>query len=129
MCVSDRRKVFSASDCASVARDQLLGFRNAGWYWLHAYAVMPDHIHVLLKLIGTNRPLGKVVAVLKSAILFRVRALGTDFVWQDGFHDYVLRDNEDGDEIVAYILANPSRAGLVGQDEQYPYCGIVDRYR
>jgi hypothetical protein len=48
-------------------------------------------------------------------------------LWQDGYHDRVLRREEETSEVVRYILDNPIRAGLVTVFDRYPYSGS-DRY-
>jgi len=127
MCVLGRQKIFGKPKAAGIALEEVIAHRNAGWYWLHTYAIMPDHVHLLIKLNNTCRSLGRVVGVLKSAILHKVRRSGEDFQWQESFYDHILREGEDSGKIADYILANPERAGLVASGESYPFCGMVDR--
>jgi REP element-mobilizing transposase RayT len=42
-------------------------------------------------------------------------------VWQNGFHDHALRQEEDLAEVARYIVANPLRAGLVERLGDYPH--------
>jgi putative transposase len=42
-------------------------------------------------------------------------------VWQRGYHDRVLRDHDPTERVVAYIVGNPVRAGLVSKARAYPY--------
>jgi len=44
-------------------------------------------------------------------------------LWQEGFHDYVLRDYDSATVIVKYIINNPIRAGLTEEVTRYPYIG------
>ena len=44
-------------------------------------------------------------------------------LWQDGYYDYVLRDEDAVPGIVKYIISNPIRAGLVDDVTRYPYVG------
>jgi len=48
-------------------------------------------------------------------------------LWQNGYYDRVLRDDEATLTVVRYILENPVRAGLVARVSDYPYLGS-DRY-
>ena len=43
----------------------------------------------------------------------------TGTVWQTGFHDHALRNNENMQDIARYVIANPLRAGLVRQIGDY----------
>ncbi len=44
-------------------------------------------------------------------------------IWQAGYFEHVLREDEDTRRVAAYILANPVRAGLVVNPEDYPFSG------
>jgi putative transposase len=129
ICVLGRQKVFQDTMIAAIAHDELMRYRDKGWYWLLAFVVMPDHLHFLVRLREPAKPLGRIVAVLKSSIQFRSRRVGVDLSWQDYFHDHIVRPSEDLDEFVQYILRNPERARLVQQGVAYPFAAVVDSYR
>jgi len=44
-------------------------------------------------------------------------------LWQEGFHDRVLRAEDDTAAVVRYVLENPVRAGLVAAVTDYPWIG------
>ena len=44
-------------------------------------------------------------------------------LWQPGYHDRILRDDESTEATARYILENPIRAGLTRQIGEYPYAG------
>ena len=44
-------------------------------------------------------------------------------LWQKGYFDRVLRSDESDLEVIAYIIDNPVRAGLVRSPEEYPLTG------
>ncbi len=46
-------------------------------------------------------------------------------LWQKGFYDHALRENENVQGIARYIVANPLRAGLVEQVGDYPLWDAV----
>jgi hypothetical protein len=48
-------------------------------------------------------------------------------LWQPGYHERVLRDDEATLTVVRYILENPIRAGLATDLEEYPFAGS-ERY-
>jgi putative transposase len=127
-CVRDRVKAFSDLRVASLARDVLFEYRQAKWFRLWCYCIMPDHIHLMIRLLGGSRSLPRVVATLKNRIAYLARSLGVRIAWQRGFHDRVKRSFESIDEYATYILANPVRAGLVRERTEYPFCGIVDAW-
>lgn len=49
-------------------------------------------------------------------------------LWQEGFFDKVLREQDATFDVVSYIVANPVRAGLCADAVSYPYSGS-SRYR
>ena len=81
-----------------------------------AFVVMPDHVHWLLRLLGSVS-LGEVVRRFKAKVSL---ALGYP-VWQRGFHDHALRREENLVSVARYIVANPVRAGLVRRIGDYPH--------
>jgi putative transposase len=112
MCVHARRPIFRRGEIAAIASDELTRFRDKGWYWLFAYVVMPDHLHLLVRLREKSKTLGRIVAVLKSAIQFKSRRAGIDFDWHDYFHDHIVRPSEDLGEFVRYIFEILKRPDL-----------------
>ena len=85
-----------------------------------AFVLMPDHLHWLMQL-GRDKTLSSVVATIKSVSAHR---LGRK-IWQDGFHDYALRKEEDIQGTARYIVANPLRAGLVKNIGDYPHWDAI----
>ena len=81
-----------------------------------AFVVMPDHVHWLLRLLGTVS-LGEAVRLFKAKVSL---ALGHP-VWQRGFRDHALRRDEDLVFAARYLVANPVRAGLVQRIGDYPH--------
>jgi REP element-mobilizing transposase RayT len=94
---------------------------DAGHTKTLAFVVMPDHLHWLVQLTGT-RSLSVSVNTIKS---FASRSINQVIgrsgpVWQKGFYDYALRDEENLAAAARYIVANPLRAGLTRRISDYP---------
>lgn len=87
-----------------------------------AWVVMPDHVHWLFQLKGQVR-LSSVIKSFKGRSAWDVaRQLGlAGGVWQRGFHDHCIRNDEDLRAVARYIVANPIRAGLVSRLGEYPH--------
>jgi len=81
---------------------------------------MPDHLHWLMQL-GSRGSLAQVIGAVKAATAHRIGRR----IWQDGFHDHALRQEEDMTSIARYIVANPLRAGLVERLGDYPHWDAV----
>jgi REP element-mobilizing transposase RayT len=85
-----------------------------------AFVVMPDHIHWLLQL-EEDGSLSEAVRVYKAKVSLILRQQ----VWQRGFHDHALRDDEDLRGIARYIIANPLRSGLAKSIGEYPHWDAI----
>ena len=68
--------------------------------------VMPDHVHLILGLTETGPSLGVAVGGLKAGVSRRSRTVD---LWQRGYFDRIVRDEEELERICAYIEANPGR--------------------
>ncbi len=81
---------------------------------LDAFVVMPNHVHGILFLVraGHAPPLQTMVGSFKSAAareVNRVRGTPGATVWQRGYHDHIVRGEEDLERIREYIVTNPAR--------------------
>lgn len=85
-----------------------------------AWVVMPDHLHWLIS--PESECLSRIIQRVKSRSAIAInRALNTSGpVWQRGFHDRAVRNDEDIRAIARYVVANPLRAGLVDRIGNYP---------
>jgi len=90
-----------------------------------AYALMPDHLHWLLRL--GERPLADELEALKSVSARRInRRLGRrGAVWAPGYFERALRREEDLRDAARYVVANPLRAGLVETLSDYSHWDAV----
>ena len=116
-----RRPYFSDWRTGRLLADEMRRQDNTGVSQTFAWVVMPDHLHWLFEL-RADGVLGDVVKRVKGRSARRVNAaLGeSDTVWQPSFFDHAVRGEEDLRAIARYIVANPLRAGLVGQIGDYP---------
>jgi REP element-mobilizing transposase RayT len=102
-----------------VAKAILIGDCERHFYGLRAWAVMPNHVHLLiLPLVPVPvlmRWLKGSTARYANHILGRT---GTPF-WQDESFDHYLRDSSHLERAIAYVEENPVKAGLVCSAEQW----------
>jgi putative transposase len=100
----------------------LFEYRDQGNYQLHGFAVMPEHLHVLLT-PSQNLTLEHCVQRIKGGFsdemrwgsfweeVWRKRYFR--WVWESGFRENWIRDGEDFRKQMDHIAANPERRGLV----------------
>jgi REP element-mobilizing transposase RayT len=118
-------------------------FFNERRYWLHAWCIMPNHVHVLLQPLARNR-LATIVHSQKSytakvilsclpgtaglrpasngknaggtpAVPELKSMLPTRRVWHHDYFDRFIRDEGHYRAVVNYIHENPVKAGLVSR--------------
>jgi REP element-mobilizing transposase RayT len=119
--ITDRRRIIF--DDYSAGRLVVREFRRAQEQGLAsslAWVVMPDHFHWLLELHqGSLSALLKQVKA-RSAIEINKVLHREGRIWQKGFHDRAVRQEDDLQKLARYIVANPLRAGLVDCVGDYP---------
>jgi putative transposase len=113
----NRRRLFQVAANAELFLETLQQYRHAGHYKLHAFVVMPEHIHLLLS--PQALALERVMAFIKGGFSHR---LGSKLpVWQRGYTDHRVRDGDEFRMRREYIHDNPVRARLVELPDLYPY--------
>jgi REP element-mobilizing transposase RayT len=108
----------AANICLSALEQAALKHRSA----IHAYCVMPDHVHVLVE-IPQDEQLGTFVRLFKTLSGFRLKQLLGSEVWQTSYFDHILRHNEDVLDVARYIWENPVEDGLVTDFLDYRFSG------
>ncbi len=85
---------------------------------LLAATVMPDHVHLLYRLVGCLSP-GQISGKMKA--LSKPTLSASDMEWQRDFWEHRLRPDEAANPYALYIFMNPYRAGLIGRTQTWPY--------
>jgi putative transposase len=110
-------------EVVDVIRSELL--RTADDYRVEivAYCFMPDHLHALIEGQSAHSDLRKCIRMFRqrSGRLFRTRF--DRRLWQEGYFDRFLRNDEASPSVIAYIIANPLRATLCSDVRDYPFIG------
>lgn len=117
-----RRRLFDDFRTARVAVLALNDWKTLGRCTLTAWVLMPDHLHAILHL-GDDDELSQAVNRIKSRIARDVNRhlCLREPVWQSGFHEHLLRAEEDLRGVARYVVMNPVRAGLVRRASEYPH--------
>ena len=109
-----------------------LMLRDGQVYELHAYCIMPNHVHVvfeeLTRLDGAQYSLQTIMHSLKRYTAQQANLLlGREGqFWQHESYGHVVRDEAERIRIVAYVMSNPEKAGLVAPGENWPWCYSKD---
>ena len=128
ICTRDKACIFGAindyrmflNDAGKVAEEDLLSIpHHYAGVEVVSYVVMPNHVHLLLRLcdgeVGENaadakngvptarRSLGQIVGAYKAGVS---RKLGRA-IWQARFYEHIIRGERDYLDTIAYIQNNP----------------------
>jgi|SRR5271168_1367007 len=112
---ANRRRLFQTETAANLFLEILQHYRTQGFYKLHAYVAMPDHIHLLL----TTDDLPRSMKHIRGGFSHRL-ASKLD-VWQHGYTDHQIQTREEFESRRSYIHHNPVRANLTDHSNEYPY--------
>jgi REP element-mobilizing transposase RayT len=97
-----------------------LGFFHGERYLLHAWSIMPNHAHAVVEPL----PGHALADILQSWKSFTSHEIGKRMqrkgnIWMIEYYDHLIRDNEDYDRCVRYVITNPANAGL----QDWPWFG------
>ena len=122
-CTYQRRPTFRDHDIATQTLEQFRTTAKGEQFALSAYCLIPDHAHLLVEGLTDTADFRRFAKLAKQRSGASY-ALTTDRpLWQKGYYEHVLRDDEDSKEVAFYIVANPVRAGLVQSPDEYPFSG------
>ena len=138
LCCERRCPVFANSRNAVWLVEKLREESTAFPFAVHAYCVMPDHLHAL---VTGLEPTSDLLAFVKSLKLSTAREYPSQqrrpptrrggryegrpqtALWQKKFYDHILRERDNAAGVAAYIWMNPVRKGLCQDPREYPHSG------
>jgi putative transposase len=118
----EKHPLFINRILANIVIEQIVSCRDRGFYKLHAFVLMPDHLHVLLT-PGEAITVEKAMQMIKGGSAFRIgKDKPQNFpIWHSGFHDRWMRDEQEYRGSKKYIEQNPVEARLAATPEEYEY--------
>jgi putative transposase len=108
---------------AAVTRENWLSIPQYHPYIeLDDFVIMPNHLHGIMfinrpdkisweinKFGSQSQNLGSVIRGYKASVTTYARVNDIEFKWQSKFHDRVIRDGKEYQNIKSYIADNPAR--------------------
>jgi REP-associated tyrosine transposase len=122
-CTAFRKPIFDDRAVGNEAASQILQTARESQFDLVAYCLMPDHVHLLVSAQSEACDLLALIKLLKQITGYRYRQSSGKTLWQPGYHERVLRDEEATLTVAKYILENPVRAGLAKTLGEWPLAG------
>ena len=99
----------------NVAKEQLLQLKKRyPQIKIEHYTIMPNHIHMIISLNNeAQSSITDIICAYKSLTVQACRKMQLqEKVFQTSFHDHVIRNQQDYDEIARYIENNPKQWAL-----------------
>lgn len=113
------------NDIGKLVADALCHF-DGERYKLHAWVVMPNHVHAVLTPKGSHT-LSSILHSWKSFTANEANSIlgreGKSF-WQRESYDHLVRDEDDFIRVCNYTLNNPVKAGLCQKAEDWALSSI-----
>jgi REP element-mobilizing transposase RayT len=122
-CTAFKRPIFADLAIGNDIASQILRSAREREFAVTAYCLMPDHVHLLLGAQSEDADLPRFVKHAKQVTGFAYRKAKNQSLWQPGYHERVLRDDEATLVIARYIMENPVRAGLAKALGEWPLSG------
>lgn len=135
---SESPKYLSIPEIAQIVADSI-DFGNGKRYNTVCFCIMPNHVHLVLDVNGyTVEPYLKRPSYVLSRImesLKRHSARKSNIVlgrvghfWQKESYDHVVRNGNELNNIIRYIIDNPVNAGLVSSPDKWKWTYVNENY-
>lgn len=123
ICCPQRKRLLQNERLAEWVIAKLKQEGETRGFAIHAYCVMPDHLHFLAEGESKGSNLLALVRAFKqkTSIAYR-RKRGQD-LWQYNFYDHILRGKDNSDGVAWYIWMNPVRKGICENPRAYSLSG------
>ena len=122
-CANERERTFEEDADVQLAYAQFLRAACRYRFEVFAYCFMPDHVHLI---VAGQSDESDCLAFIKAAKQYSGYYFAQSHgrtLWQRYGFERVLRDDRELWTTVAYILANPVRAGIVAHPSEYRHLG------
>jgi putative transposase len=117
-----RRRYLQSDRNCQLFLETLKHYREQGHFLIHAFVIMPDHVHLILTpAIGTS--LEKTIQLIKGGFSFRAKQIAGP-TWQKSFNESQIQTSAQYHAQVDYIHLNPVRKGLVLHAHDYEWSSV-----
>jgi len=100
---------------------ELFRVRDMFLWGLHAYCLMPNHYHLIVETSRKNLSDGMHRLNSRYAAWFNDRYERVGHVFQNRFKSWVIESDEHFERALAYVSANPVKAGLCKVAADWPW--------
>jgi REP element-mobilizing transposase RayT len=125
--MENRQKSLASEKAVAVLCSEWKGALDKHGWAVGSYVVMPDHVHFFCTDGEQGVTLSDFIGKWKEWTAKRLKQEAdlSGKIWQSGFFDHLLRSAESYSEKWEYVRNNPVRAGLVQNQDDWPYWGSI----
>src|ERR1700730_14564027 len=123
LCFHDRRRFGASPRLASWLIASLRKHAAVCAFFIHAYCVMPDHMHLLAAGGSDESNLIQIIEAIKEETAVEFARRTHRRLWQFKYYDSILRASDALDRVAWYIWMNPVRKGLCCTPIDYSFLG------
>jgi putative transposase len=123
VCCDRRRAYLSDPLIATSVLQTLLQSANRLFFTLHAFCLMPDHVHFLGQGTDDTSDALEFVRYFKQRTGFFHKQRTHSVLWESSYYDHILRPQDGVIEVARYIWWNPVRKKLCLRPNDYPFSG------
>lgn len=122
--LKDRCPLFADEHAAKIVLGSWQFFRRRGEIDLYGFVVMPDHVHLILRVF----PPLTVSAFMRRFKDYVAHALARGPIWDKGYWSEIMTSESMLIEKLEYIHANPVRRRLTENMADYPWSSAGDYF-
>jgi putative transposase len=135
---SESPKYLSNNAVAQTIADSIQHW-NDKRYTVVCYCIMPNHVHMVIDIGGftvdeyrnkTSYRLSRIMETLKGYTAKAANKIlsRNGHFWQKESYDHVVRDGNELNRIIRYVMDNPVKAGLVSIPEEWKWTYVNEKY-
>jgi len=123
ICIKGVDKLFVSKRIFTIFENELLDSIQHYRCSTDIYLFMPDHLHIIVKGNRKDSNIKKGIEIFKQKTGYWLSKNLLNIKWQKDYYDHIIRNEEDIQNQIKYILNNPVRTKIVKNWKEYPYKG------
>ncbi len=126
--------ILKQSQFSQIVKESLL-YQNGKRYSMHAFCIMPNHVHALITPYSNKNDYKKTLSTITqtwkrhTARQINLLLNRSGSVWSAETYDHLVRSESEFARIVSYILNNPVKANLVNAWEKWTNNWVADEFK
>lgn len=100
----------------------LLYYNPCFFFKIIAYCIMPDHYHLVIKILG-GKSLSKYISDVENSFTryFNLKFKRKGPLWESRFKFVLIENNKQLLHVVRYVHLNPTTSNFVDKPENWPF--------